>query len=221
MRSWGLLVVFLCTLWKMMIPTSDAVNIINRFFALPHIPRANVEMVIPSAKSTLLCFGACTSLQSSCQGFVVNTADLAQPCTLLIDLNGTKIPAKFWLRAYVSRIIDGQVIHYDTTQRTWTMAVSYCAGLNKQLLRYSTASANNIVLEAMNPKYMFIGAQTDTVSTNSARDIYSNQLMAVNWVSWRLYSSDKLCLVLSEAAFTDTVDNFTPTPSATICMPPF
>ncbi|XP_066987450.1 uncharacterized protein [Macrobrachium rosenbergii] len=219
MRAWWLLVVFLCTLWKAMTPASGVVMTINRFFALPHIPRANVEMVIPSAKSTLLCFGACASLQPSCQGFIVNGVDLTQPCTLLIGLNGTKTPATYKVKAYVTRIIDGKVIHYDTTTRNWKGAVDYCASLNKQLIRYPTAAPNAVILEAMNPEYVFIAAITDQVSTNSARDLYSNQLMTVNWAPNRVYRYNLWYMVFYVGNFVDINDFWAPPNTATICMP--
>ncbi|XP_066981582.1 uncharacterized protein [Macrobrachium rosenbergii] len=220
MRALGLLVVFLCTLWKMMIPASDAVITVNSFFALPHIPRANVEMVIPSAKGTLRCFAACTSRQPSCQGFVVNGADLTQPCTLLIGLNGQKIPTTSMVKAYVTRIIDGQVIYYDTAPRNWSDAFALCAGLNKQLIRYSTVISNSVVLEAMNPLYMFVAALTDTVSTNSVRDFYNNALMSGNWVSWRSYMGPpRLYVSFVQGALEDINDFWIPDATVTICMP--
>ncbi|XP_064079648.1 uncharacterized protein LOC135196787 [Macrobrachium nipponense] len=220
MRACRLLVVFLCTLWKTMIPASDAVITNNRFFALPHIPTANVEMVLPYAKSTLQCFGACASHQPSCQGFVVNSVDLTQPCKLLIGLTGLKNAATPNTKAYVTRIIDGQVIHYNATRRTWADANAYCAGLNKQLIRPATVIANAVVLEAMNPLYIFVGALTDLADPNLVRDLYDNQQLGVTWASWRRYLGDpKKYMAYVEGAFEDINDYWTPSATGTICMP--
>ncbi|XP_064112369.1 uncharacterized protein LOC135219491 isoform X2 [Macrobrachium nipponense] len=220
MRVCRLLAVFLCSLWKTMIPASDAVITTDLFFALPHIPRANVEMVIPYAKSTVMCFGACASRQPSCQGFVVNGADLAKPCKLLIGLNGVKIPATPRVKAYVTRIIDGQVIHYDTTLRNWIDASTYCASLKKQLIRPATVIANAAVLEAMNLLYMFVGATTDLAAPNFVRDLYDNQQMPVTWATWRKYlGSPKVYLGFVQGAFEDLNDSWIPDATVTVCMP--